>query len=65
MSARALSLAFLFIASAAMAQPTASTPVSWDEVAACKRAEDLVFTADDVIERVGESGDLFAVTLPG
>ena len=44
-------------------QPTASTPVSWDEVAACKRAEDLDFTAADVIERVGEWGDLFAVTL--
>src|SRR5215813_12251907 len=47
----------------ARSQPTASTPVSWDEVAACERAEDLVFTADDVIGRVGESGDLFAVTL--
>jgi bifunctional non-homologous end joining protein LigD len=49
----------------ARSQPTASTPVSWDEVAACKRAADLFFTADDVIERVRESGDLFAVTLPG
>jgi bifunctional non-homologous end joining protein LigD len=38
--------------------------VSWDEVAACTRAEDLIFTADDVIERVGKSGDLFAMTLP-
>jgi bifunctional non-homologous end joining protein LigD len=49
----------------AISQPTVSTPVSWDEVAGCKRAEDLVFTADDVIERVGESGDLFGVTLAG
>ncbi|HEY2075064.1 MAG TPA: non-homologous end-joining DNA ligase [Streptosporangiaceae bacterium] len=46
-------------------QPTVSTPVSWDEVAACERAEDLVFTAEDVIERVGKSGDLLAVTLAG
>ena len=47
----------------ARSQPTVSTPVSWDEVSACRRAADLVFTADDVIERVRESGDLFAVTL--
>ncbi len=47
----------------ARSQPTVSTPVSWDEVSACKRAADLVFTADDVIERVRRSGDLFAVTL--
>lgn len=47
----------------ARSQPTVSTPVSWDEVAACKRAADLVFTADDVIDRVREYGDLFAVTL--
>ncbi|HUB38062.1 MAG TPA: non-homologous end-joining DNA ligase [Streptosporangiaceae bacterium] len=46
-------------------RPTASTPVSWDEVSACRRAEDLVFTADDVIERVDKSGDLLAVTLAG
>jgi bifunctional non-homologous end joining protein LigD len=47
----------------ARSQPTVSTPVRWDEVGACKRAADLVFTAGDVIERVRESGDLFAETL--
>jgi bifunctional non-homologous end joining protein LigD len=41
-------------------QPTVSTPVTWDEVESCKRAEDLKFTADDVLARVAESGDLFA-----
>ena len=41
-------------------QPTVSTPVSWDEVDSCKRAADLVFTADDVLERVEARGDLFA-----
>ena len=45
-------------------QPTVSTPVTWDEVAACEQAGDLVFTADDVVARVAESGDLFASTLP-
>ncbi len=50
----------------ARSAPTVSTPVSWDEVAACRRPADLVFTAADVVGRVGESGDLFAVTLaPG
>ena len=47
----------------ARSQPTVSTPVSWEEVADCEQAADLVFTADDVIERVRESGDMFAVTL--
>jgi bifunctional non-homologous end joining protein LigD len=47
----------------ARAQPTVSTPVSWDEVTACKRAADLVFTADDVLARVADAGDLFAPTL--
>jgi bifunctional non-homologous end joining protein LigD len=41
-------------------QPTVSTPVTWDEVESCKRAEDLKFTADDVLARVEKSGDLFA-----
>jgi bifunctional non-homologous end joining protein LigD len=44
-------------------QPTVSTPVTWDEVASCKRAEDLKFTADDVLARVAESGDLLAAAL--
>ncbi|MGO8960154.1 MAG: non-homologous end-joining DNA ligase [Streptosporangiaceae bacterium] len=47
----------------ARSQPTVSTPVTWDEVEACKRATDLVFTAEDVLDRVTESGDLFASTL--
>jgi bifunctional non-homologous end joining protein LigD len=41
-------------------QPTVSTPVSWDEVSDCRRAADLVFTAEDVLERVERSGDLLA-----
>ncbi|HVF76617.1 MAG TPA: non-homologous end-joining DNA ligase [Acidimicrobiales bacterium] len=44
-------------------RPTVSTPVTWEEVEACAEAADasmLVFTADDVIERVGRMGDLFA-----
>jgi bifunctional non-homologous end joining protein LigD len=45
-------------------QPTVSTPVSWDEVEACKRATDLVFTADDVVARVADKGDLFAAIRP-
>ena len=48
----------------ARAQPTVSTPISWDEVERCKRAADLVFTADDVVARLAEMGDLFAATLP-
>jgi bifunctional non-homologous end joining protein LigD len=39
--------------------PTVSTPVTWDEVAACRTPEDLSFTADQVLERVDEHGDLF------
>jgi bifunctional non-homologous end joining protein LigD len=47
----------------ANAQPTVSTPVTWDEVRACADAGDpdlLVFTARDVVARVAEQGDLFA-----
>ena len=44
-------------------QPTVSTPVTWDEVEACKRVADLVFTADQVMERVDAKGDLFGGAL--
>ena len=44
--------------------PTVSTPVTWDEIEACRRPQDLVFTSDDVLARVEELGDLFAVLLP-
>jgi bifunctional non-homologous end joining protein LigD len=44
------------------AEPTVSTPVTWDEVEQCADAGDpdlLRFTADQVVERVEELGDLF------
>ena len=44
--------------------PTVSTPVTWDEVAACRQLEDLVFTAPDVLTRVETHGDLFAPLIP-
>ena len=47
----------------ARAQPTVSTPLTWDEVAACARPDDVVFTADEVLERIDEHGDLFAPLL--
>jgi bifunctional non-homologous end joining protein LigD len=43
--------------------PTVSTPVRWEEVAACRDAEDpasLEFGPVQVLERVREYGDLFA-----
>ena len=45
-------------------QPTVSTPLTWDEVAACTEPADLTFTADDVPARIGQLGDLFAPLLP-
>jgi bifunctional non-homologous end joining protein LigD len=36
-----------------------STPLTWDEVEDCEVPEDLVFTADEVLERVEAAGDLF------
>ncbi len=43
--------------------PTASTPVSWDEVEKCLKKKNptlLAFTSDQVLKRVEKSGDLFA-----
>jgi len=40
--------------------PTVSTPVTWDEVGACREVADLFFTAPDVLARVEDRGDLFA-----
>ena len=44
-------------------RPTVSTPVSWAEVAACRRPEQLFFTAETVLDRVERLGDLFASLL--
>jgi bifunctional non-homologous end joining protein LigD len=44
-------------------RPTVSTPITWREVERCRSPEDLVFTADDVLDRVDEHGDLFAPLL--
>ncbi|HLX51030.1 MAG TPA: non-homologous end-joining DNA ligase [Streptosporangiaceae bacterium] len=46
-------------------QPVVSTPVSWDEVSACRRPEDLIFTSDAVLDRVAGLGDLFGPLLDG
>jgi bifunctional non-homologous end joining protein LigD len=40
-------------------RPTVSTPITWEEVEACTSPEDLVFTSQDVLERVDSHGDLF------
>jgi len=45
--------------------PTVSTPVTWDEVDACGKPDDLRFTSADVLARVDEHGDLFARCLDG
>jgi bifunctional non-homologous end joining protein LigD len=47
-------------------RPTASTPVTWDEVEAAADSgdgSDLVFEAGDVLERIEQHGDLFAPVL--
>jgi bifunctional non-homologous end joining protein LigD len=47
-------------------QPRVSTPVSWDELAACReqrRPELLSFGPEDVLSRIAERGDLFAKIL--
>jgi bifunctional non-homologous end joining protein LigD len=42
-------------------RPTASTPVTWEEVRACRAPGELVFTAPDVLDRVERLGDLLAL----
>jgi bifunctional non-homologous end joining protein LigD len=47
-------------------RPTVSTPVLWEEVEAVRESRDpeaLAFTADEVLARVAEHGDLFAPAL--
>ena len=47
----------------ARAEPTVSTPVTWEEVAACAEGGDpsrLRFTTDEVLQRVAADGDRFA-----
>ncbi len=43
-------------------EPTVSTPLTWDEVAAGADGAPLSFVADEVLARVEELGDLFAPT---
>jgi len=47
----------------ALERPTVSTPIDWDEVAAGADGEPLIFEAADVLERIDDSGDLFAEAL--
>ncbi|WP_218611351.1 non-homologous end-joining DNA ligase [Pseudonocardia sp. KRD291] len=44
-------------------RPTVATPVTWDEVRACRAAEDLRFVADDLPDRLQRHGDLMAPLL--
>ncbi len=41
-------------------RPTVSTPVTWEEVEACREHDDLVFDAEEVLERVEANGDPLA-----
>lgn len=43
--------------------PTVATPVTWDEVGACRTPEDLTFTARDIPDRLQRHGDLMAPLL--
>jgi bifunctional non-homologous end joining protein LigD len=45
--------------------PTVSMPVTWEEVDACKRPDDLRFTSAEALDRVADHGDLFAPVLDG
>ena len=43
--------------------PTASTPLTWEEVESARRPEDLRFEAPQVLERIERHGDLYAPVL--
>jgi bifunctional non-homologous end joining protein LigD len=43
-----------------IAKPTVSTPLTWDEIADARAAEELVFLAADLPERLAARGDLLA-----
>lgn len=49
----------------AKAEPTASTPLTWDEVEAATEGAPLTFTSADVLARVERHGDLFEPLLTG
>ena len=50
----------------ARAEPTVSTPVTWDEIENCTAAEQLVFRLDDLAGRLERYGDLLGPLLdPG
>ncbi|GHH42073.1 hypothetical protein GCM10017774_37710 [Lentzea cavernae] len=42
-------------------EPTVATPVTWAEVHSCRKPDELTFTADDVLKRTADLGDLFAM----
>jgi bifunctional non-homologous end joining protein LigD len=44
-------------------RPTASAPLSWDEVSDCADGELMAFTSDEVLDRVARDGDLHAGAL--
>jgi len=44
----------------AMATPTVSAPITWEEAASCQHPGDLSFTPDAVLDRVARLGDLYA-----
>jgi bifunctional non-homologous end joining protein LigD len=47
-------------------EPTVSTPITWDEVRACRSPDELVFLPPEVVNRIERDGDLLAdlATLP-
>jgi len=44
-------------------RPTVATPLTWEELRACRRPDDLLFTATDLPERLARHGDLLAPLL--